>query len=174
VHATWIGTKTIAASMFLLRAAMRSWGELPAAERRPSDRAGLMAFAALLFAVGSNAFVPWLPRLAEQMLAGLPLVLRWLSMYGVLSAAALILATRAAGVLRRRSQTAAVLIDASAAAAFAAAVLAVLNVYQRRYLAGVWLGVIRTIASAGATFVLIGAILAAGDRQQGQRTSTGL
>jgi hypothetical protein len=173
VHGAWIGTKTMAASMFFLRDAMRS--RMTPLERanewRASERAQLLGFAGLLLAAGSSAFVPWLVRLPELISAALPLVLRWLAVYGVLFAAALILAIRAADVLRRRNRTAAFLLDTATAAALASAILLVLNGYQRRYLLDAWLGAVRTLASVGSTLVLMAGILAAApgpDRHRGQ------
>lgn len=159
VHTTWIGTKAIGASAFLLYGARRA---ATSPQRRPARRIALVAgFAACVLALGVNAFWPWIERVPTLLLDGRPLLVRWLVAYGVLFTAWLAAALAAADALRASRPHAAWLLEAAVGAAFASAIVLVLSGYQRQYPAGVWLAAARTGASLSASFLLMGGIVAA-------------
>lgn len=166
LHAVWIGTKATVASGFLVARAVGRGPRRTAAPGEPwrgRERVWCFVFGAGLFALGANAFVPWLRELPGHVLPGQPTVIRWLVVYGVLFWTMIALTLNASAVVARRSRIAALYFEAAAAAAVGIGLIVALNVFLRPYLAPPWLGIVRTGISLAATCVLVGAIVAQTD-----------
>jgi hypothetical protein len=169
VQPKWIGTKSIAASLFLLAAAVRREGTQDSLPHRPvptwSERLWIILFALVLAGAGLHAFWPWIewwPRLVTPGdFASLPSLIRWAIAYGGLFFVAMGLALKTAGLLAIRSPVAGFDVEAATGAAFCAALIVVLNVFLRPYLVEPWHSLALTAGSLAATLLLLGGITAA-------------
>lgn len=126
VHVAWIGTKTIAAGLFLCRAAATI--DDASTGRR---RLWIAILGVALLAFGAQAFRPWLAALSVLTLGGQSELIRALVVYCGIFAGGLALALRAAHALRPSRPAAALLVESSTAPSFVAAIVVALNWFQR-------------------------------------------
>ena len=127
---------------------------------RPSsvrgDRLLLGAGVVALWAWGAAAFAGTLSGLSDRVLPAFPQALRWLTVYGAIFAALLVILLALGRVLGRHSNAAGLLLELAVALALAAAAIVVPNVFLRPIVPEPWATV------AGACGLLSsGAVLAA-------------
>jgi hypothetical protein len=175
LQTTWMGTKALAASIFLLVVARRGVTpggrtDQPPAAATWRQRTWLLAYAAGLGALGVNAFRPWLRVVTERLGPSQPRLFRWIISYGVAYVVATAATLITASVVRAPRPTAAAAFETATATAFVCAVILVLSGFTRPYPEDPWLAIVRTAASLTATLVLVAAIMTtarSGDREVG-------
>ena len=129
------------------------------------------AFAVVVFALGLAGIWPWLERAPDLVFSGrwaaVPIVLRWLAVYGSAFAIATGLTLAAGQLFRRRSPSLGVLCDATVALGFIVALIVVLNLFMMPIVREPWRSVALTCGSLAATLLLASAIIAALPRADG-------
>lgn len=153
IHPTWRAVKAIAAGLLIAGLALRRGWSV-------SERARLLLAAVAALALGTDSFAGWLKPLPRLLLPHLPTVLRWSAVYGTLFVLIVLVLLAAGTVLGRHSWLAASLVDTALAFGFAAALVAVANVYLRPFLVEPWASLAFAALSLAATLTLAGALLA--------------
>jgi len=155
----WVGTKFMAAALFLVlhvRMARRGGAAPP---RRPWPLVGL---AVALAAVGLQAFAPWILKAASYLprpIGSQPLPLLWLELYVAIFTAVLVSVLRSSPALERSSPTAARLADAATVVLFFATLAVLTNGALSYQAVEPWAPIALLTASLSATLFALAAIL---------------
>jgi hypothetical protein len=170
----WLTALKLAGAAALLAAALGRRGFMP------RDRLALATVAAALLALAAEPWRGWLTGLTGLTgLSGLPPMaaspsLRWFGVYGVLTAAALLLVLQAASALRRHSLAAALAFDWALGLLLAAAGCAALGfTRQPAAAAAPWTHAAAALGSLSGTALLVGAALAAAAGVKGVDRASG-
>lgn len=188
LHAAWVGTKLVAAGLFLL-VLIRSprtgeihggprngTGDIPASppvpdprsrqESRPRLQLALTGLALLL--AGLQAFVPWIApavaRLNPWNIRSWPTLFVWMASYGSLFIVLNGLLLRAGSLLRRHVAAVDFWMQTAVALNFCVGLIAVHGFFRLPYLVDPWFGLAWTAGSLAATAALIAAVLAHGSQ----------
>lgn len=156
----WMGTKLIAASVFFGASVFRSAGTRVSAR----DRGVLFVQAIVLAALGIEGFVPWIYRLATDVLAPLsrqPLTLLWLEVYGGILLIVVLVAIATVRVLARLERDAASVFAAATIALFLATEALLMNGFLSLQPVRPWAGLSMTFGSMAATLFVTAAVLIA-------------
>ncbi|MFH1176741.1 MAG: hypothetical protein V1750_04985 [Acidobacteriota bacterium] len=153
LHPAWILAKVGVAAVLVAVAV--GWRGPTVAER-----VSLAFFAILLVALGASAATAWPTALVGLLPRKLPLIVRWLVVYGGVFLVAAVALLQAADAMRRRAGGAGFLLEGAAAASFAVALIAALSTFSRPYLVEPWASAVRAGASFSAGLVVAGMLVA--------------
>lgn len=159
----WIGTKAIAAALFLL-ALVLTRQSIPGRILTSTERLILVVFLVALAAVGVAGFWPWLEWLPDAVFRGQTrpaLILRWVETYGGVLLITVTLMLVATAVLRRRSAHLGMLGDMALGLVLAGALTLVVDVFVTPIVGEPERSIALTCASLASTLLLASAIQAA-------------
>ena len=159
LHPKWAAIKALIAVALLLGLACRP-------EDSHTSRLWVVGLAGLILALSLAEFFPWLHHLPNLIPGRGHMIIRWLAVYGGLSALGLFVLCRISAAVRSHAPSAAFFLDLAAACLFAVALVCSLNIFIRPILVEPWSSIARGLVSIGATALVVGSSLLFVDRDR--------